>query len=196
MAAAAAIAGRSSGSVIVRKRVQAVAPSVAAACSRAGSRWVHSPPTVRTTTARLKKTWAARTIQIVPARSIPSIPFGPASCRNAIATTTVGSTNGMVTRVRTRPRPGKSKRETAQVTGRPTASVSRVDTTACQVVNQTAWSVLLAVRIDVMRPGSAPSPVAMIDAIGQAKNTRPTVTAGSARRARRRVIGARSPSTR
>ena len=48
---AAATAGRSRGRLTSRKVRQRPAPSMRAASSSRGSRWDHSPPTVRTTTA-------------------------------------------------------------------------------------------------------------------------------------------------
>ena len=84
--AAARTAGRSSGRVISRNARHGDAPSVAAAASRSGGRCSHTAPTVRTTTARLNRTWASR-IAGTP-RSTPS----GSNARTAAPITTVGST--------------------------------------------------------------------------------------------------------
>ncbi len=52
------------------------------------------------------------------------------------ADTTVGSTNATSVATRNAERPGKRKRASRKAAGSPAASVSTVDTTACQVVNQ------------------------------------------------------------
>ncbi len=72
-----------------------------AASSRRGSRFDQNPPTVRTTTATLKNTWAA-SIGATPRCQCrnESGPPGRNSTRNAVATTTVGSTNGTITSAR------------------------------------------------------------------------------------------------
>lgn len=67
-------------------------------------------------------------------------PPGPSSARNALPTTTVGSTNGTVTSARTSPLPGKSNRASRYVPGSATASVIPVDAAACQSVNQSTCS--------------------------------------------------------
>ena len=89
--AADASAGASSGSVTSRKLRTGLAPSVAAASETRGSSPAQKVPTMRTTTATLKKTCAIR-IATQP-RSSPS----GSTARNASATTTVGRTNGTVT---------------------------------------------------------------------------------------------------
>ena len=71
-----------------------------AASSVRGSSWPHSVPTVRTTTARLKYTWA-----MTMAAAVWSHDAGRRA-RNAVPTTTVGSTNGTVTTARTSALPG------------------------------------------------------------------------------------------
>ena len=98
---AARIAGRSSGSVISRNARHGDAPSVAAAASRSGGRWSHTAPTVRTTTARLKITWASRI-----AGTPRSIPAGR-SASTAAPITTVGSTNAAVSIDASSRRPAK-----------------------------------------------------------------------------------------
>ncbi len=108
MVAADATAGRSAGHVTSRKARQRVAPSTRAASSVAGSRPSQSPPTVRTTTAWLKKACASRIAHTDPSRSMPSGPRGPSSARKAAPTTTVGSTNGTVTSAARARRPRNS----------------------------------------------------------------------------------------
>ena len=98
--AAARIAGRSNGSVISRKVRHGDAPSVAAAASRSGGRWSHTVPTVRTTTARLNSTWAARM-----AGTPRSAPAG-SRASTAAPITTVGSTKAATRRLDSSRRPG------------------------------------------------------------------------------------------
>ena len=102
--AAARIAGRSSGSVTSRNARHGDAPSVAAAASRSGGRWSHTAPTVRTTTARLKMTWASR-IGPTP-RSQPS----GSRASTAAPITTVGSTNTAASRALSTRRPTNANR--------------------------------------------------------------------------------------
>src|SRR4051812_5845700 len=135
--AAAAIDGASSGNVVVRNARHRDAPSTRAASVVRGSICSQNVPTVRTTTATLKNTCASR-IGATP-RSQPSAPSSPPRCNNAmnaIATTTVGSTNGTSTITRSQRRPGKSQRATTYVHGHATTNVSTVDTAACHSVNQ------------------------------------------------------------
>ena len=108
MAAAEAIAGRRAGSVTARKAAGRDAPRTRAASSVCGSRPSHSPPTVRTTTAWLKNTWASTMASTVSCRSTPRGPWAPRSARNAAPTTTVGSTKGTVARACTNRRPRNS----------------------------------------------------------------------------------------
>src|SRR5687768_14806295 len=61
---------------------------------------------------------------------------GPSSARNADATTTVGSTNGTITRAFSSRFPGKSKRAKRYAAGIARTTVRIVDRTACQSVNQ------------------------------------------------------------
>ena len=66
---------------------------------------------MRTTTLRLKKTRAATMAAgVLSQPSPPSGPPGASSVRKATPTTTVGSTNGTVTRPRTSVAPGTSSR--------------------------------------------------------------------------------------
>ena len=89
---------------------------------RAGPGAPTDPPTVRATTAVLKNAWAARIAHTVPSRaSPPSHPPGPSSTRKATPTTTVGSTNGTVTAIRSRVRPGSATRASSHATGIPTS---------------------------------------------------------------------------
>ncbi len=158
-AAAAASAGRSSGSVTAESRAAGPAPSVAASSHKRGSSRPHQAPTTRTTTATLKKTCAAR-IAATPR----SWPAGSRS-RNAVATTTVGSTKGTRTSALASARPGKSNRARTQASGSPSSSVRTVETAACQTVNHSTRSVASEASTSVGRPPS-PSPRARIVASG------------------------------
>ena len=93
--AAETIAGRSAGSVIVRRTRAGEAPSAAAASPGRGSSDSQAAPTARITTEALKKT-SPRMIAVgVPSSPNPAnSPASPMSSRKATPTTTVGSTNG------------------------------------------------------------------------------------------------------
>ena len=94
--AAEMIEGARAGRVTVRNTTAGLAPRAAAASSERRSSPSHAPPTVRTTTARLKKTKAARMPPQCPSRpSHPSGPLSASSDRNITPTTTVGRTKGM-----------------------------------------------------------------------------------------------------
>ncbi|MGX1249891.1 hypothetical protein RKD48_002402 [Streptomyces ambofaciens] len=67
--------------------------------------------------------------------SSSSSPPRPTSARNAVPTTTVGSTKGTVTAARRTCLPGKSKRAKTYAPGSAISRVSAVDASACQVVN-------------------------------------------------------------
>ena len=127
--AAEASAGARSGRVSRSRRCAPDAPSVAAASHRRRSSPAQNAPTTRTTTATLKKTCASRI-----AHTDRSTPSGR-SAMNAVATTTVGRTNGTSTNASTTERPRKRNRDSAHASGRPAASVSAVETVACQRVN-------------------------------------------------------------
>ena len=131
IAAAAATAGRISGRVISRKTTSGAAPSVAAASSMSAGRCSQTVPTARTVTARLNTTCAPSTAHTVRSR------VSGRSARIAAPITTVGRTNKAVSRPRRIRRPAKSNRAITHAGTRPTMTVSNVDTTACQVVNQT-----------------------------------------------------------
>ncbi len=60
---------------------------------------------------------------------------GPSSARNAVATTTVGSTNGTVASARATSRPGNEKRANTHATGNPSRSVRAVADVASTTVN-------------------------------------------------------------
>src|SRR5262245_24122278 len=116
--------------------------------------------------------------------------------RNADPTTMVGRTNGTVTAARKRFVPRNAKRANTYAPGRPSASVSKVDTPACHTVNQTTRLVTGSVRTSPTAPGShRPSgrrPRTMMRVTGHTKNT-PMKTAGTAASAatpmpRRRVM--------
>ena len=108
MTAADAMAGRSAGRVTSQKARHLDAPNVRAASSVRGSSPSQSPPTTRTTTAKLKKAWASRIAHALPWRSSPMGLCGPRSATNAAPTTTVGSTNGTMTAAWTKRRPRNS----------------------------------------------------------------------------------------
>ena len=112
------------------------APNVRAASSSRGSRLPHRPPTVRTTTATLKNAWAIRMSQMEPRRSTPSAPPGPSRARNATPTTTVGSTNGTISRAHSTRLPGNSNRPNRAAMGNATTSVTTVEAVASHNVNQ------------------------------------------------------------
>ena len=192
------MAGRSAGSVIDVKVRMGPAPRVRAASSSRRSRLTHDAPTTRTTIATLKNAWAN-----TMASSDPWIP----SPRNAVATTTVGKTNGIVRAATIRPRPRNRNRLSAAVAGRAMASVTRVDSAACPSVKRTtprrlgsANNSMIGERSTVPR---ALRPRPRIAPTGQRKNT-PRKTSGaptsSARPARREmflaaIIGGRARST-
>jgi hypothetical protein len=101
IAAAAASAGASNGTVTSTIRCRGDAPSVAAASATRGSRFAQNVPTTRTTTATLKKACATRMGAHPRSRGSGS------TARNASATTTVGSTKGTTTSAVTTLRPRK-----------------------------------------------------------------------------------------
>ena len=131
----AASAGASCGTVTSRARRSGPAPSTAAASALRGSSPAQAPPTIRTTTATLKKTCAARIA------GSPLSTSSGSSSRKAVATTTVGSTNGTRTSARVSERPRNRNRPITQASGSPATSVSAVESAACQVVNQTSAGV-------------------------------------------------------
>ncbi len=109
MDAAAMIDGASNGNVTRRNARAREAPSIRAASARRGSKFDQNPPTVRTTTATLKNTCAISmgATPLCQCRN-ESGPPGRSNARNAVATTTVGRTNGTVTNARNARRPGNS----------------------------------------------------------------------------------------
>ncbi len=146
IAAAAAIADRSSGSVTDRNVRHGPAPSVAAASSRSVGIRSHEAPTVRTTTARLKATCAPRIAHTLRSRASGRI------ATKAAPTTTVGNTNTAVSVLVSNRLPAKSNRVTAHAGARPMTIVNTVLTTACQVVNHSTRHV--SVRPSVARSES------------------------------------------
>ena len=64
------------------------------------------------------------------------MPWDPNNAVNPIATTIVGMTKGKVYKAFRRVLPENSYLAKRKATGRPTAKVSNVDTTACHIVNQ------------------------------------------------------------
>jgi hypothetical protein len=145
---AAAIAGRSRGSVTLRNTFHSLAPNTRPASWRSGSSRDQSAPTVRTTTATLKKTWAAR---------IAPIESRQPRATNAVPTTTVGRTNGTVTRAVAKRLPRNSKWDTAQVMGAAVRTVSSVDTVACHRVNHAILTSLAATLLVPMLNSDSPS---------------------------------------
>ncbi len=109
--AAETTAGRSAGTVTVQNTWAGLAPSAAAASPGLRSRDSHPAPTVRMTTATLKKTSPATMAAGVPARPRPANgPPSPISRSKATPTTTVGSTKGTSSAARTTARPRKRSR--------------------------------------------------------------------------------------
>ena len=188
MAAAAESAGPRSGNVTVWSRRHAPAPSVAAASQARSSSSDQKEPTIHTTTATLKNTWARRMAQ-----TVPSSPVG-STARSAVATTTVGRTNGTRTSASASRRPGKAKRESAQVSGSAAASVRAVEASACQRVNHATSTVERRTRTSKgrSRRPSATRLRSKTAASGQAKKTarKPSGTAAAAQRPRRAPVGA------
>ena len=130
-AAAAESAGASCGSVTSRARRQGPAPSTAAASALRGSTVAQAPPTIRVTTATLKKTCAARIAQtprLAPGRE--QLRETPSRRRPSAGRT------GRARARATSERPRKRNRPSAQASGSPAASVSAVEAAACQIVNQ------------------------------------------------------------
>ena len=110
-AAAETTAGRSAGSVTVVSTWSGEAPSADAASAGRRSRVSQAVPTVRITTATLKKTKPIRIATGLPSRwRKPSGPDSATSSRIATPTTTVGSTNGTSSAARTAPRIGTASR--------------------------------------------------------------------------------------
>ena len=176
IAPAAASDGASSGSVIVRNRRIGPAPSVEPTSQRRPSSVPQNEPTTRTTTARLKKTCAARIAQIVWSSD------GGSTSTNAVATTSVGRTNGTSTASSSAVRPRNVKRESAQASGRPAVIVTTVDTAACQNVNQTIEPVerLSTTSTGTSSPPSTTSPRRRIATSGTTKKIAENASAGAA----------------
>lgn len=136
--AAATIAGRSAGSVMVVNTWRGLAPRLIAAWPRRGSRSAQNAPTLRTTTLMLKKTIAATIAPGLPSR--PSPPKRPPSIsrrRKAMPTTIVGITKGTNTTAWSRPCPGKRRRCSTKATGTPNSTASIVAVADDQSVNHT-----------------------------------------------------------
>ena len=196
MLAAPTIAGRSAGRVTVRSTCHGDAPRAAAAWPGRGSRDSHATPTVRTTTATLKKTRPHTMATGVPSRPRkPSGPPSPISCRKATPTTTVGSTNGTSSAARTAARPGSASRWRAYAAGRPRATASSVATPEVQTVNHATRCTRGRARTSRTAPGanrpSTTNPSATMPVTGRTKSTPSTSTgpAASRSRAAMRLIG-------
>jgi hypothetical protein len=126
----------------------------------------------------------------------PRIPVGPTRARNAVATTTVGRTNGTVVAARIADRPGMSSRAITQVAGSATASVRMVDAAACHTVNHPTPRRCPSptTRVTAPNPPSL-SPVARIETTGHTKKAPRKATGTTASRtAVRRVTAGPSPS--
>ena len=183
--AAPTIAGRSAGSVTVRSTCQGEAPRAAAAWPGRGSSDSHATPTVRTTTATLKKTSPQTIATGVPSRPRkPSGPPSPSSWRNATPTTTVGSTNGTSSAARTAARPGSASRCRAYAAGRPSTTASTVAVPEVHTVNQaTRWTRGRASTSSTAPGASRPSttkPSASMPLTGRTKSTPSTSTGPAA----------------
>ena len=101
------------------------------------------------------------------------------SARNAVPTTTVGSTNGTVSSATIARRPPKESRLVTYAAGMPTSRVSPVLSTACSVVKRSTCHV----TDDVSTASPAGErPRASTVTRGQAKNT-PTNTTGTTAKA-------------
>ena len=126
---AAHSAGRRTGSTTWRRTCDGDAPRVRAAAVRSVGSTPHMPPTMRTTTAMLKYTWAR-----ITALAVDCHPPGN-TARNAAPTTTVGSMKGTVTAASSTRRPGKRNRASTYAGTIPTTKVSAVLASACHRVN-------------------------------------------------------------
>ncbi len=189
MLAEPTIAGRSAGRVTVRSTCHGEAPSAAAACPGRGSSDSHATPTVRTTTATLKKTSPHTMATGVPSRPRnPSGPPSPSSWRKATPTTTVGSTNGTSSAARTAVRPGSASRWRAYAAGSPRATASSVASPEVHTVNQATRCTRGRARTSSTAPGakrpSTTNPSATMPATGRTKSTPSTRTGAAARASR------------
>ncbi len=206
--AADSTAGRSNGQVTSRKARHGLAPRARAASSTRGSMCDHRPPTRRETTATLKKTPAMTTAsaesssrtrasgnQGLPARAWLMALCGPRTARKAAATTTVGSTNGIVNSARRRTRPGKVKRAKTHAAGRPMSSEHAVMAVARPSVNRMVSRSHGRPHASTMAPVSSQPrgarPVARIEMTGQTKNSARNAMGGieSAIATRRLIAG-------
>ena len=191
MLAAPTIAGRRAGSVTVRSTCHGDAPSAAAACPGRGSSASQATPTVRTTTATLKKTSPQTMATGVPSRpSEPSGPPSPSSWRKATPTTTVGRTNGTSSAARTAARPGRASRWRAYAAGRPRTTARMVATPEVHTVNQATRCTRGRASTSSTAPGakrpSSQNPSATMPVTGSTKS-RPSTSTGPA-------ASSRSPS--
>ena len=203
MAAADAMAGRSAGRVTSRKARHRDAPSVRAASSVRGSSPSQSPPTVRTTTARLKKAWASRMAHALPWRSSPMRalraeerherrPDHDGREHEGHDDEPPGRSDGPGTR--SGPAPGRA--------GRPSTRVSAVEAAACQRVNQATWRSCGSPSTSPTPDRSHPlvAPQALADDVGtghseEARPGRPPARPAGPRPSARRISGARDRST-
>ena len=78
--------------------------------------------------------------------------------RKAEPTTTVGSTNGAVTRALARERPGNEKRETAQVMGAAATRVRATERTDCHTENHSALLIPESASTSPKAPNAPSSP--------------------------------------
>ncbi len=148
------------GQVTSANTRRGVAPSDAADSSWARSSMAHVGPTTRSTTA---------TLNAVCAHRIAGIPREGRRAATPVAITTAGMRNGTVASAASNRAPRNVHRDTAQVSGSPTACDSTVLATACHSVNQATP------RSEASVTTSATAPVrrcpASMDTTGQAKNT-------------------------
>ncbi len=77
-----------------------------------------------------------------PIKKVFNQPLGPKSALKLTATTTVGIINGMVVKVRNNDFPGNLNLANKYAAGIPIKKVNRVDTPACQNVNQSDCPIL------------------------------------------------------
>ena len=143
-----------------RNVLSGVAPRSAAVSSNVGSSNDQRGPTMRSTTATLNTTCAHR----IPATgAVGRTAFTP------VAMTTAGIKNGTVMSPMSVFENRNECRETAQVIGNATATVSTVDSAACHAVNHQRRASEMLVSVDAMSFGLTNE--ASMVTTGNAKNT-------------------------
>ena len=144
---------------VTRKNVLTVpAPKVLAAYSGSKVSCPHHPPSVRTTIAVLKKTWATIIPRAVPSRlnMVPSSLNIVFRDRKADATTTVGITKGIVASTLSAPLPRKLNRLRIFAINIPTHKEIAVDIKACHSVNHITFHVVRAPNTVAIFSGDKP----------------------------------------